>query len=120
MSPSGGIQIEAINDDYVAEAPAPGVADATVGGAESGQLLDGVGSLGSLGDVTGDGGLLGGDLGVTACIGGIDLADTGCRQHPRQRDLTRRAAGNGARSTATACGVIPIALLHTICAALNR
>ena len=74
--PSGGIQVEAVNGDYVAEAHAPGIADATVGGAELGQLLDGVGTLGSLGDVTGDGGLLGGVLGDTASIGGIDLGQT--------------------------------------------
>ena len=76
MLPSGGIQVEAVNDDYLAEAHAPDVADATVGGAELGQLLDGAGSLGSLGDVTGDGGLLDGILGDTANIGGIDLGQT--------------------------------------------
>ena len=71
-----GIQVEAVNGDYIAEAHAPDIADATVGGAELGQLLDGVGTLGSLGDVTGDGGLLGGVLGDTAGIGGIDLGQT--------------------------------------------
>jgi hypothetical protein len=61
--------------DYVAEVHAPGGADATIAGAEPGQLFDGGGSLDLLGGVTGDG-LLGGILGYSADLGGIDLGQT--------------------------------------------
>ncbi len=52
----GGITIEAVNGEYIAEAHAPGIADATVGGAQLGQILGGVGlDGGDLGGIGGDG-----------------------------------------------------------------
>ncbi len=51
-----GIAVEALNGDNIAEAHVPGVADATVGGAELGQILGSTGFDGvDLGGIGGDG-----------------------------------------------------------------
>lgn len=80
-----GLSVEALNGDYVAEAHAPGIADATVGGAELGNLTSGA-ELGSIlggADLPIDGGGLLGDvlhIGSGGDIGGLDLGhllDTG-------------------------------------------
>ncbi len=79
-SPLGGLNVEALNGEYVAEAHAPGTLDATVGGAELGNLLGGA-ELGGILDgglVGGGDGLLGDALSVGSVgdIGGLDLGHT--------------------------------------------
>lgn len=74
-----GLNVEALNGEYVAEAHAPGTLDATVGGAELGNLVGGA----ELGGIL-DGGLLGGDgllgdalnVGSIGDIGGLDIGHT--------------------------------------------
>ena len=71
---NGGITVDALNDDYLAEAHVPDVADVTVGGAELGGILGGL-DIGG-----GDGGLLGGlDIGGGGdggLVGGLLDVDT--------------------------------------------
>lgn len=76
-----GLTVEVLNGEYVAEAHAPGTLDATVGGAELGNLVGGA----DLGGVLGGGELLptGGDLlgdllhvGSGGDIAGLDLGHT--------------------------------------------
>lgn len=76
-----GLNVEALNGDYIAEAHAPGTLDATVGGAELGNLIGGAelgGLLGGL-DVPLDGGGLLGDflnVGSGGDLAGLDLGHT--------------------------------------------
>lgn len=77
-----GLNVEALNGDYVAEAHAPGTLDATVGGAELGNLVGGAelgGLLGGLDLPIDGGGLLGDVLSVGSGggdVAGLDLGHT--------------------------------------------
>jgi hypothetical protein len=71
----GGIEVEAVNGQNLAEAHAPGIADATVGGAELGNLVGGVDLGGIGGDLPVDVGGLTGDL-VNLDVGGLDIGQT--------------------------------------------
>ncbi|MTD94101.1 hypothetical protein GIW81_07085 [Hyphomicrobium sp. xq] len=72
-SGSSGIEVDALNGDNLAEAHAPGVADATVGGAELGNILGGAELGGLLGgaDLPLDLGGLTGDLNID--VAGLDI-----------------------------------------------
>jgi hypothetical protein len=76
-SGSSGVAVDALNGDNIAEANAPGVADATVGGAELGNILGGAELGGLLGgaDLPLDvGGLAGGPIDID--VGGLDIGQT--------------------------------------------